>query len=40
MLKINESLSANAEKQSQKIGEAITGMQQSNEKSLTKCETP
>lgn len=40
MLKINESLSANAEKQSQKIGDAITGMQQSNEKSLTKCETP
>ncbi len=34
MLKINESLSANAEKQSQKIGEAITGMQQSNEKKL------
>lgn len=34
MLKINESLSINAEKQSQKIGEAITGMQQSNEKKL------
>lgn len=34
MLKINESLSTNAEKQSQKIGEAITGMQQSNEKKL------
>lgn len=34
MLKINESLSANAEKQSQKIGEAITRMQQSNEKKL------
>lgn len=34
MLKINESLNTNAEKQSQKIGEAITGMQQSNEKKL------